>query len=524
MDLLRAFSINPLGIPPAMIASGIGVCLFFLVGIRVLSRVGGSHRFSRLVWFSDIVFFPLLLVSSELLIYRTTAYLQPAGVELLETGTDIVYWLLAAWLLARGLDYFLWPNVFSKPTRGQSPRLLKSLVKAAIYIVAIYCIFTFVFQYQMTGVLVSTGVLAVVLGLALQSVLSDFFAGLAIVAENTYSIGDWIELDNGISGKVVDIAWRTTRLQSLKNSIVIVPNNHAARSIIHNHDKTDSAYACWFSVSINTDVPIKTARRLLLEAVVSCRAVLKNPPPSVLVGDATGQPFQYKIYVHFKDYLSHWAGKSELFENIQTHLSRCGISTATKKYEVAATESSVVEFKEPTIWEHLRAVDIFGPLSDDEIEQLSRVCVTKRHDAGEIIISEGEAGGSLFVIWAGVVSVHKENGLRGPVELDRLGSGQCFGEMSLLTGSPRSATAKALTQVETIEVLKENLGPLLHIKPELSQKLAEKVAFRHNATEGSLAAQMGESNADHMSRYAQAVLSKIVTFFSLTNGSARTTS
>ena len=168
-----------------------------------------------------------------------------------------------------------------------------------------------------------------------------------------------------------------------------------------------------------------------------------------------------------------------------------------------------------TLWEYLRKVTIFQPLGDDEIAALSSACEIHSYNANETLIREGDAGSTLFVITSGVVSILKNDGSGHSIELSRLGNSDCFGEMSLLTGEPRSATAKAITHVEAITVPKEGLAPLLTAKPQLSEELAEIMARRRAKTEGLIDSMGLQHPSSSIKAYARDVLRKIRSFFSL---------
>jgi len=495
-------------------ATAIGFLLIILA-CRMIGRIVPFKQHRKIVWMLDIVLLPTLILSIGLLLNKVIGFEVRDFSQDLRVLTTTLLWLVGAWLLTRGLELFLWTTGFKKATGSEPPRLLRGLVTIAIYVLAFYGILTFVFERPVTGLLVSTGIIAGVLGLAMQNVLSDLFAGLAITIENPYSLGDWIELKDGKIGRVLDISWRSTRLLSWNNSIYVVPNNVAASSIIHNYDLPDKRYAYWFYVSVDSEISLNIVRHLLLEAALSCKSVLKNPLPTVRVGDVTSQPFTYMVYVYFVDFPSHWAAKSDLFSCIQSSLARSGISPSAIKYEIATREAPIAEVKEPTIGEYLHRVPIFQTLSENEIEELASSCEIQSFDTGEMLIREGDSDSSLFVISSGVVSIVKKDSKGQHIELSRLGNSECFGEMSLLTGEPRSATAKAITYVEAIKVPKEALGMLFNMKPELSKELADIMATRRAQTEGLIDSKDMRSDSRSIKAYAKEVLSKIRSFFSL---------
>lgn len=489
------------------------VLLFVILAVRFIARIAPFKNHQKVIWAIDIVFIPSFVLCTEVVIKKIVGPDAESLIHNIGLASASILWLVAAWLLTRGIKLFLWATTFKEKTGAESPLLVRSLVAAAIYVIALYGIWTSVFNREVTGLLVSTGIIAAVLGLALQNVLSDLFSGLAITIESPYRVGDWIELSNGKIGKVVDITWRSTRLLSLNNSIYVVPNNIAASSIIHNYDQPEKPYAYWAYVSVDADIPTTTVLQLLTEAALTCKSVLRHPLPTVRISDGTSQPFKYSVYVYFQDFPSHWAGRSDLFASIESQLSKAGISPAAVKYEVDMREAPVEKVRKPDVLEHLRETHIFKPLSEDDIRTIADSCLVRTFHPGEMIIHKGDTDNSLFIISSGVVSILETDERGYSAELARLSTNDCFGEMSLLTGEPRSATVRSLTPVEAINVPKEAIEPVLKAKPELSAKLAQVMVDRRHETEKII----GEREREHTDTPAKSYLARIRAFFGLSD-------
>jgi hypothetical protein len=112
----------------------------------------------------------------------------------------IAWWLLGAWLAKSLLDLVLRRTVFPDDNEPHARRLFADLVSALIYVVAFVGIMDRVFKQPLSGVLATSGVLAIVLGLALQSTLADVFSGLAINIDRAFAAGDWIAVPDRIAG------------------------------------------------------------------------------------------------------------------------------------------------------------------------------------------------------------------------------------------------------------------------------------------------------------------------------------
>ena len=108
---------------------------------------------------------------------------------------------------------------------------------------------------------------------------------------------------------------------------------------------------------------------------------------------------------------------------------------------------------------------------------------TTRYRPGDTVIREGDAGESLLVITTGLVNVTRNNPRGKQVSVSRLGMGQCIGEMSLLTGRPRSATVQSVTDSEVVEIPKDSMNALFEKRTDLIDELARTMSERRAAEE-----------------------------------------
>jgi CRP-like cAMP-binding protein len=274
-------------------------------------------------------------------------------------------------------------------------------------------------------------------------------------------------------------------------------------------------YAVWLTIAVDRSYEPSTVRRLLLEAALSCSAVRKDPTPVVNVSDASGNPIRYTVYVHFRDYVSHFAGRNDLYMNIYGFLGRAGVVTAADKYEVSTEPAGERVLQMPSLREELRNVEFFSMLTEDQIDVLAEHASYHTFYPEEVIVREGKQDNSLFIITSGVVRVTKKDESGEDVEIARLGSGDVLGEMSLLTGEYRSATVTALVQVTVIQVTKEGLQPILQAVPQLSDTFAQVMLDRQLKSRQFLESMRlsKKSASDFVSDYLEAFVRSIRRFF-----------
>jgi len=142
----------------------------------------------------------------------------------------IVWWILGAWLVKRVLDLVLRRTIFPNNDEPHARHLYADLASALIYVLAFVGILDTVFQQQISALLATSGVLAIVLGLALQNTLGDVFSGLAINIERPFGAGDWITVADQVSGQVIQVNWRATRIRTWSKDMVEIPNSVVSKA------------------------------------------------------------------------------------------------------------------------------------------------------------------------------------------------------------------------------------------------------------------------------------------------------
>jgi branched-chain amino acid transport system substrate-binding protein len=386
-------------------------------------------------------------------------------------------WLVVAWAAVRAINLFVWDRVFHRRAGIEVPRLLPTLTAISVYVFALYGIVAFVFHRPVLGLAVSSGVVVGVVGLAMQGTLSDLISGITISLDRPYKIGDWISLPNDRVGRVVDMTWRSTRLQSRNNTIHVIPNSVAARETIENLSAPDESFGAGFHVSITHDIAPVEVRRLLLQAALGSEYVLRDPPPVVRLLDGGKRPFVYLVFVHFRDYQSLYLGTDDVFSQIWTHLDHAGIRPAAVGQDLSLARGHAGTFRQMDVAQVLAGIPLFGGLQEEEIQSLSRHSRRQAFTAGTQIIAEGDPGQSLFIVLGGMVRItRRHNG--ETLTIRELGLADFFGEMSLLTGESRAATVSAVTECHVLEIDKSVMQPLLINRPELVDVLAEVIARR----------------------------------------------
>ncbi|MGP2490219.1 mechanosensitive ion channel family protein [Mesorhizobium sp. PUT5] len=201
-----------------------------------------------------------------------------------------------AWLMARIIGTAL------KRTgsgRRKVPKLLRELVTAALFLAATVATVAMLLGQSAGGALASSGLIIAILGFAIRNVLADVLSGIALGLEAPFRIGDWVEIDGAIRGRVIEIGWRTTRLQTRNDTYMILPNSQISRQRMTNYSAPRKQYRASLEIVLGHDIPVSQGKELLAAAAASTDIILKSPKPDVraLSYDAEGVRFAVRYWV-----------------------------------------------------------------------------------------------------------------------------------------------------------------------------------------------------------------------------------
>jgi len=143
--------------------------------------------------------------------------------------------------------------------------IIKKIINGFILAIALILILKEVFNIEITPLIASLGIAGLAIALALQDTLSNFFAGVYIVADRPVRIGDFIELENGMQGFVEDIGWRSTRIKTLSNNIVVIPNSKLSQSIITNFHLPEKEMTIVIPCGVSYNSDLKKVEEVTIE-------------------------------------------------------------------------------------------------------------------------------------------------------------------------------------------------------------------------------------------------------------------
>ncbi|MGZ5433349.1 MAG: cyclic nucleotide-binding domain-containing protein, partial [Thermoanaerobaculia bacterium] len=338
-------------------------------------------------------------------------------------------------------------------------------------------------------------VLAAVLGLAMQETLGNLFAGIALHLEDSFTEGDVIRAGEHI-GVVESMRWRGTRLRTFNNNIVIVPNSVLARVNLEIFPR-NNLNARLLQISIDKNVAPAIVLDVLSQAASHVDGVSTQIPAFARVAALGDTSVTYDIKYHMVDYSQRDRIDADIRKAVWYALRRNDISIPYPirthvRYEPPSSRSQPDTAE---IAARLARIDVLSPLTREALETIAAATHVHTFAKGETILRHGTAGNSMFVVHDGMVSVRVDES-----EVARLGEGDVFGEMALLTGESRAADVVALRDVVVIEITKEAMQPVLQNHPDLATSISSKVAERRGGLDSLRTASHEEAHDTVLSR------------------------
>jgi small-conductance mechanosensitive channel/CRP-like cAMP-binding protein len=379
-----------------------------------------------------------------------------SGMLLWQQMVEIGWWISGARALAEGMRALV-----ALEDRPHESRIVSDLMAGGIYIATALAITNFAFAVPIGGLLATSGVIAIVLGLALQSTLADVFSGIAVGLERPYVPGDVLWVEGDIEGVVTQVSWRSTQIQTRQNNIAIVPNSVIAKSRLVNRNSPTPTRVDTMAIKLDAHADPQRCVTTLRAAVQTCLLPIASPAPYVAYTGLVGDGSTYEIVYSVGSTADLVAARTELLSQVHRHLLYAAIALAV------AGVASPPPVPPTTIADLLARSDVFSALPAEERALLAPHFAATPLDQGTKLIGQDEVPTALFLIASGTVEVTREDGGVRRV-MARLGPGESLGLVGLFTGQPHPATGIALCNVEAYTLDKASVAAALKVCPNMA--------------------------------------------------------
>lgn len=471
----------------AIVAALVLACVSFaILALRrdALWRLGG-----RIGFFAALT---LALLSQGVAPYEPQdvsglAPLQRLGVY----AVEIIWWIGLGRCLTGVVDAFV---IFERKPRES--RLFQQLIAALIYLCVGFAIVGEVFRLPVGAVFATSGAVAIIAGLALQSTLADVFSGVAISLGRSYRIGDWIALEGGLEGKIIETNWQNVHLLTGTHDLAIIPNSVIAKARLVNQSWPDPARDAKLSVRIRPSAAPGDIVEIALESLASCNLIVHDPPPTVVIKKLSATAIELELKGRAPDRSRVDDARNEMFDHVFRHVAAAGLRFAPEETDAAPpaeTDGAAFDAAQRLS----ESLPLFASLAVEHRTALAARMKRRDYEPGAIVIARGVVAHALGVVQAGALALSQAHEGREH-DIVRLGPGDYFGEGGVLLGEPQQGVMRAVTRAVVYEISAEDLAPILRERPTLSHALGEALARRRAMQEEDESA--GQRRAGHSAR------------------------
>lgn len=450
----------------------IAVTMFILVAYRVAAK---AFRF--------LPAFPLglFLLYLAMRLFRGFFHVFLPDVELKWLAVATAAVLYCA--LVRLLFYLIIERWFLWKRGVPIPKITRDFVLIVTYAVIVLVLMRTKGNVNLAGLITTSAVLTASIGLAAQNTLGNLLSGLSIQTDRPFTAGDWIQYNEFI-GQVIGIGWKTTRIMTFENEMIVIPNLDITKTAIKNFSRPTNQHVMTIPIGVEYAASPNKVKKVLSDICKQDARILASPPPIVRLTGYGDFAVNYELRFTYADYGNSLNLKAHTIEKIWYAFRRNKIripfpirDVHHRHIERRFEERTFDAFRKEAM-ARLSEVPLFSPLTEDERSLIERRMDIEAYGAGEKIVIQDDPGDSAFIIHSGSCDVILKGDGREPTVVATLNPPAIFGEMSLLTGEPRSATVAAKEDTIVFAIKKEAFGDIIAANPPVSEALAEILVRR----------------------------------------------
>ncbi len=381
---------------------------------------------------------------------------------------------------------------------------------------------------ELSSIVATSAVMTAALAFSMQDTLGNILGGLAIQMDNSIEIGDWIKVDD-ITGRVVDIRWRSTLLETRNWETVVVPNSQLMKNkflVLGRRADQPVQWRRWIWFNLQLHVAPSKVVSIVEEAVLQAHLqnVAHTPRPSCVLMEIDKGCARYALRYWLTDLAVDDGTDALVRWHIYAALERAGLQLVLEEQSIhfikenKKYEASMKRRERERRIKTLRRVDLFSQMSEKELRHLAESLKYAPFARGNVISRQGAVAHWLYIIISGEteVFVEVENGQRRSLSVLR--KGDFFGEMGMMTGAPRAASVLARTDVECYRLDKVSFEDIMQARPSIAEEITQILVQRKAELDAATANMHGDqalvSEETRRVRHSE-LLAKVKGFFGL---------
>lgn len=378
---------------------------------------------------------------------------------------------------------------------------------------------------ELSGILATSAVITAVLAFAMQDTLGNILGGLALQLDNSIGIGEWVRLDD-LTGRVTDIRWRYTAVETRNGETVIIPNSQLMKNkfvVIGSRSRGGEKWRRWIFFHVDYEVP---PGRVIDLAELACAGaeianVAAEPAPSCVLMEFAAGCGRYALRYWLIDPLADDVTDSRVRIHVFAALQRAGIRPAIPEQSLHVVKEgerrrAALHLEEVNRRSRaLHDVELFASLTDDEVKSLAERMVYAPFARGDVITRQGAVAHWLYLLVSGEAEVWLEFDGQPRHLLNVLSAGSVFGERGMLTGEPRRATVTARNDVVCYRLDKAGFQTIIQSRPEIAEALSHVLVEHEAAFVDAMKSFTERRSVPDGAHNRDSVLEKIRSFFCL---------
>jgi small-conductance mechanosensitive channel/tellurite resistance protein len=428
----------------------------------------------------------------------------------------MLWWLSLAFMLNAALKRFVWNGVLAERGEPRVPRLLTDFVAVAVYLIAIMAAMHFVYGEPITAIAATSGAAAFIVGYSAQTTLGELFAGISLNASGKVKKGDFIQIDD-VYGTVHDVDWRTVTIYHyFTESLVVFPNSVLATKRFRNYMHPGAGMRGTFKMSVEFTAPPNLVRRIIVDALMDCPVLLKEPPPFVFIYGPSQFGIDYEVGYCFPGYMEWFDAQDQAMSAVWTALRRHGMRPGVNHHYVGAGgafdeqgwPSRHAAARVAAMPAAIAAMPLFDGLSAELVATLTAGATCRDHSPPETVLDRDADSGSLYLVGSGAVDLVTVDAAGMEYVAAELGVGAVFGA-PLGVGGNLPVRARCRAYGEIYEIPAAVIDAAIAAEPALKSRLAALADERLHVYDGRLKAHAYELRRRQRERDKAAIVSGI---------------
>jgi small-conductance mechanosensitive channel len=392
-----------------------------------------------------------------------------------------LFWLSVIQAILSLLNTLLFERAKAGTWRARMPKLLIDLFRVIVVLLGGAIVLATVWQADLAGLATALGVSSIVVGLALQDTLGSIMSGIALLFERPFVVGDWLRVGD-LAGQVIDINWRSVRLQTFDREMVVIPHKLVSSEILRNFSQPLRIHAERIRIGFSYNDPPNLAKQVLHTTALETQGIVSYPEPQIFTASYDDFAITYEVKFFIEDY-----GNLEAIRD--RFLSRVWYAAQRNNLKIPFPTRTHYHFDGPTtladdlstkLTESWEALPAFVPL--ERPEATDREIALQHFGSGETVVRQGALNNALYIVISGraVMTVKHEKTMQEK-EVLPLQAGEFFGEMSLFSGKPSPISIVAVDDLEVMQLSATVVDRTIERQPNFAREISQILENRRRA-------------------------------------------